>query len=102
MHREAKNRRNTLCISRFFNDAGRKICRQGGCGDLFSASKRNAKPRAANRRSVNAVSRPGNAKGKPGSSSLPVLEHELELGQNHVPISTPGHPVFDNFFCRTD
>ena len=38
MHREAKNRRNTLCISRFFNEAGRKICRQDGCGDLFSAS----------------------------------------------------------------
>ena len=40
MHREAKNRRNTWCISRFFNEAGRKICRQDGCGDLFSASLR--------------------------------------------------------------
>ena len=38
MHREAKNRRNTWCISRFFNEAGRRICRQDGCGDLFSAS----------------------------------------------------------------
>ena len=38
MHREAKNRRNTLCISRFFNKAERKICRLNGCGDLFSAS----------------------------------------------------------------
>ena len=38
MHREAKNPRNTLCISRFFNKAGRKICRQDVCGDLFSAS----------------------------------------------------------------
>ena len=34
---------------------------------------------------------------KPGSGGLAVLEHELELGQNHVPISTPGSPVFDNF-----
>ena len=23
---------------KFFNEAGRKICRQDGCGDLFSAS----------------------------------------------------------------
>ena len=38
MHREAKNRRNTWCISRFFNEAVRKICRQDGRGDLFSAS----------------------------------------------------------------
>ena len=38
MPREAKNRRNTWCISRFFNEAGRKICRQDVCGDLFSAS----------------------------------------------------------------
>ena len=48
-------------------------------------------------RSVNAVSRPGNTKGKPGSGGLAVLEHELKLGQNHVPISTSGRPVFDNF-----
>ena len=34
---------------------------------------------------------------KPGSGSLAVLEHELELSQNHVPISTSGGPVFDNF-----
>ena len=25
------------------------------------------------------------------------MEHEPELGQNHVPISTPGSPVCDNF-----
>ena len=29
---------------------------------------------------------PGNTKGKSGSGGLAVLEHELELGQNHVPI----------------
>ena len=46
---------------------------------------------------MNAVSPPGNAKGKPGSGSQAVLEHELELGQNHVPISTSGGPVPDNF-----
>ena len=46
---------------------------------------------------MNAVSLPGNAKGKPGSGSQAVLEHELELGQNHVPISTSGGPVLDNF-----
>ena len=34
---------------------------------------------------------------KPGSGGLAVLEHEPELGQNHVPISTSGGPVFDNF-----
>ena len=34
---------------------------------------------------------------KPGLSGLAVLEHQLELGQNHVPISTTGSPVFDNF-----
>ena len=34
---------------------------------------------------------------KPGSGGLTVLEHEPELGQNHVPISTTGGPVFDNF-----
>ena len=34
---------------------------------------------------------------KPGSGGLTVLEHELELSQNHVPISTSGGPVFDNF-----
>ena len=46
---------------------------------------------------MNAVSPPGNVKGKPGSGGLAVLEHELELGQNHVPISTSGSPVPDNF-----
>ena len=46
---------------------------------------------------MNAVSRPGNAKVKPGSGGLAVLEHELKLSQNHIPISTPGRPVFDNF-----
>ena len=34
---------------------------------------------------------------KPDSGGLAILEHELELGQNHVPISTTGGPVFDNF-----
>ena len=34
---------------------------------------------------------------KPGSGGLAVLKHELELSQNHVPISTAGGPVFDNF-----
>ena len=48
-------------------------------------------------RSVNAVSCPGNTKDKLGLGSLTVLEHEPELCQNHVPISTPGGPVFDNF-----
>ena len=43
---------------------------------------------------MNAVSLPGNAKEKPGSGSQAVLE---ELGQNHVPISTSGGPVLDNF-----
>lgn len=47
-------------------------------------------------RSVNAASHPGNTKVKPGSSGLAILEHELELSQNHVPISTSGRPVFDN------
>jgi len=50
-------------------------------------------------RSVNAVFRPGNTVGKPGSGVLAVLEHELELGQNHVPISTQGGPVFDKSKC---
>ena len=35
--------------------------------------------------------------GKSSSGGLAVLEHELELGQNHVPISTSGSPVLDNF-----
>ena len=35
--------------------------------------------------------------GRPVSGSLAVLEHELELSQNHVPISTSGGPVFDDF-----
>ena len=47
--------------------------------------------------SMNAVSLPGNTKGKSGSGGLAVLEHELELGQNHVPISTSASPVLDNF-----
>ena len=34
---------------------------------------------------------------KPGLSGLAVLEHELELGQNHIPISTSGSPMLDNF-----
>ena len=32
-----------------------------------------------------------------GSRGQAVLEHELELGQNHVPISTSGGPLLDNF-----
>ena len=32
-----------------------------------------------------------------GSRGQAVPEHELELGQNHVPISTSGGPVLDNF-----
>lgn len=35
--------------------------------------------------------------GRSVSGSLAVLEHELELSQNHVPISTSGGPVPDNF-----
>jgi len=46
---------------------------------------------------MNAVSRPGNAMMEPGSGGLTILEHELELYQNHVPISTPGGPALDNF-----
>ena len=46
---------------------------------------------------MNAVSCPGNTKDKPGLGGLAVLEHELELSQNQVPISTSGGPVFDNF-----
>ena len=34
---------------------------------------------------------------EPDSGGLAILEHELELGQNHVPILTPSSPVFDNF-----
>ena len=34
---------------------------------------------------------------KPVLGGLTVLEHELELGQNHVLISTSGGSVFDNF-----
>ena len=34
---------------------------------------------------------------KPGLSGLAILEHKLKLSQNHVPISTPGSPVLDNF-----
>ena len=48
---------------------------------------------------MNAVSLPGNTKGKSGSGGLAVLEHELELGQNHVPISTSGSPVLDNLLA---
>ena len=33
---------------------------------------------------------------KPGSGGLAILEHELELSQNHIPISTAGDPVLDN------
>ena len=33
---------------------------------------------------------------KPGSDGLAVLEYELELSQNHVPISTSESPVLDN------
>ena len=46
---------------------------------------------------MNAVSRLGNTKIKPDLSGLTVPEHELELGQDHVPISTTGRPVLDNF-----
>ena len=35
---EAKKRRNTLCISSFFNEAGREISRRDVRGDLFRAS----------------------------------------------------------------
>ena len=31
------------------------------------------------------------------SGGFPVLEHELELGENDIPISTSGGPVLDNF-----
>ena len=48
-------------------------------------------------RSVNAVFLSGNTMVKPGSGGLAVLEHELELRQNHVPISTTCGPVLDNF-----
>ena len=46
---------------------------------------------------MNAVSHSGNTKVKPGSGRFAVLEHEPELSQNHVPISTTDGPVFDNF-----
>ena len=46
---------------------------------------------------MNAVSRPGKTKIKPDSGSLAVPEHELELSQNHVPVSTTRRPVLDNF-----
>lgn len=36
-------------------------------------------------------------KGRP--SGLPVPEHELELSQNDIPISTSGGPMFDNFLA---
>lgn len=48
---------------------------------------------------MNAASRPGNTMAKPGLSTLAILEHKLELGQNHVPISASGGPVFDNFLA---
>ena len=48
---------------------------------------------------MNAVFHPGNTKVKPGSGGLAVLEPELELSQNHVPISTSGGPVLDNFLA---
>ena len=44
-----------------------------------------------------ASSTPGHTTGKGGSGGLPVWEHELELRQNDIPISTSGGPVFDNF-----
>ena len=37
------------------------------------------------------------ATGKGWSDGLLVLEHELELSQNDIPISTSGGPAFDNF-----
>ena len=48
-------------------------------------------------RIVNDVSRPGNTMARPVSGGQAVLKHELELSQNHVPISTSGGPVLDNF-----
>ncbi len=35
---KAKKRRNTGCISRFFDNGRRKICRPDACGDLFRGS----------------------------------------------------------------
>lgn len=34
---------------------------------------------------------------RPVSGGLAVLEHELEMSQNHVPILASGDPVLDNF-----
>ena len=34
---------------------------------------------------------------KPSLNGLTVLEHKLELSQNHVPISTAGGPLLGNF-----
>ena len=48
-------------------------------------------------RSVNAVAHPENTINEAGLSGLAILEHKLKLSQNHVPISTPGSPVLDNF-----
>ena len=45
----------------------------------------------------NSLRSPENTKVKPGSGRFAVLEHELELSQNHVPISTTDSPAFDNF-----
>ena len=44
----------------------------------------------------------GNTKIKPWLGSLVVSEHELELGQNHVPISTTGRPVLPGRYFRHD
>ena len=65
MHREAKNRRNTWCISRFFNEAGRKICRQDGCGDLISASLGN---KFLTRQWL--------------SDYVPILQYKMQYGSN--------------------
>lgn len=46
---------------------------------------------------MNAVFRPGSTAVRLVSGGLAVLEHELELSQNHVPISTSDGPVLDNF-----
>lgn len=48
-------------------------------------------------RNVNAVSRPRNTMIKPVLGKLTVLEHELGLCQNHVPVSISDGLVFDDF-----
>ena len=42
-------------------------------------------------------SAPGHTSREVGSGGLPVPEHELELSENDIPISTSGGPVLDNF-----